>query len=419
MKKSYLPLLILGLTMSLFRLSAQAVLEADSLALVAFYNTSGGDWDTTNTWLQDSVYKWPGVVVTGNRVTELSIEGFFPTGTIAPEIGNLSALEVLKLIGLEDGPVILDLHGSLPSEIWNLTNLTKLQIKFTSVTGGIPAGISSMTSLQEINFQQTKLGGSIPSELFELPSLVKAYLHESDFTGTVPSTVTGATGLTRLYLYNNKLEGPLPFVNINNTSANIKLTGNFFTFADVKQYHDSLANYNLTDDYQYAQETQVLTPNEDDSVAFAFYAEGGESYAWFYNDNTTPASTDTLYYLPSVALTDTGTYTCKVQSSLVPNFEVRSVFIVDSVIEKPSALDKTTITDIKVYPNPFTDHITITGPSELQSVRIMDITGKSVLILDNLSGTTLSIPVTDINKGIYFMSIECKGSTCIQKVTKR
>ena len=48
------------------------VLESDSLALVALYNsTDGSNWTNNTNWLTGNVDTWFGVTVSGNRVTEL------------------------------------------------------------------------------------------------------------------------------------------------------------------------------------------------------------------------------------------------------------------------------------------------------------------------------------------------------------
>lgn len=72
-----------------------------------------------------------------------------------------------------------------------------------------------------------------------------------------------------------------------------------------------------------------------------------------------------------------------------------------------------------IYPNPFADEINIKSSDELKSVKILDITGKTVYIQDNLTGTSYTAPLQDLRKGIYFLSIESTGSTSIQKISKK
>jgi hypothetical protein len=265
-------------------------------------------------------------------------------GVISPSVGQLSELTSLKIIGLENPVTISPVSGTIPTEIYKLSKLKKLQIKFTMITGGIPAGVEGLTSLEEINFQQTYLGGSIPPQVFELPNLTKAYLHQSNFTGTVPSTVTGATKLSRLYVHDNKLIGPLPFVNLPKANAaKVNLNNNFFGFADVKQYHDSAANYTLTDDYQLAQEPQNFSLTEGEPLTMAIPTiQNGEVYTWFFNNTPVSAVVDTALVKAAVSRTDTGVYVCKVQSSLVSTFDIRAVFTIDDVTAIPEYVSGST-----------------------------------------------------------------------------
>ncbi|HCC31154.1 MAG TPA: hypothetical protein DEQ03_14080, partial [Marinilabiliales bacterium] len=321
MKKTFLLLLAICLLPGFSRLKAQ-VQVADSLALVDIYNAGdGSNWTSATNWLTGPVNTWQHVTVTGDRVTELTINQANMGGTLSPSIGQLTELTRFEI---QDAP---NLTGPVPAELWNCTKITRLQIKFTGMTGQLPsAGLANMTALGEINFQQTYLGGTIPEEVFTLPALTKAYLHESNFTGTVPATVANATQLTRLYLQSNKLVGPLTFVNIKNTASKVQLTGNFFSFADVKQYHDSAANYALTDDYQFAKEITTIEIGLNSEETLDGTVAGAEAYAWFKEGLSTVLSTDPTYQVSATTLDAEGTYTCKAQSSLVANFDIRSIY---------------------------------------------------------------------------------------------
>jgi len=72
------------------------------MALEALYHATGGprSWKGAKKagWLVgDDVGRWPGVTVTGGRVTKLDLCGFGLTGSIPREIGNLTALTQLRL----------------------------------------------------------------------------------------------------------------------------------------------------------------------------------------------------------------------------------------------------------------------------------------------------------------------------------
>ncbi len=406
-------------------------LEADSLALVDFYLASGGNWSST--WLVNPISEWDGLVVAEvngeNRVTELSTEGtnkngVYPSGTLSASIGDLSALTILKIIGQESGPVILDIHGSIPEEIWDLTSLTKLQIKYTNLTGGIPDGIESMTNLQEINFQQTYLNCEIPEELFELPALTKAYLHQSDFTGKVPETLTKATNLKRLYLQDNQLEAGLPYVNVATNGGKVELTGNYFTFADVQPYHDAdYGDGKITDDYQYAQAAQHYTYAQGESATFSLTVDDAAVYNWFLADATSNPVTagSNTHTISSISTDDAGTYyTCRIQSSLVSNFEIRAEFYIDEVTASSdvNGIDKTEV-NYQIWPNPCTTNLYIDAESDIQSVSIYNTVGTMVSYTQYAGSNNITIPVSELKMGLYILKIETINGTVVERIIKK
>ena len=105
------------------------VAEADSLALVALYNaTDGANWADNTNWLTTPVSQWFGVTVDGDRVTELNLTGNQLTGSIPPELGNLANLTRLILF-------LNQLTGAIPVELGSLTNLTDLSLEINQLTG--------------------------------------------------------------------------------------------------------------------------------------------------------------------------------------------------------------------------------------------------------------------------------------------
>ena len=78
-------------------LSAQ-VLEQDSLALVALYDsTDGANWTNNTNWFSGPVSTWYSITVSDNRVTRISLIWNNLAGSLPPEIGNLPLLEKLIL----------------------------------------------------------------------------------------------------------------------------------------------------------------------------------------------------------------------------------------------------------------------------------------------------------------------------------
>ena len=102
-----------------------------------------------------------GVVYSIENTTELDLSGRGLTGSIPPEIGNLTNLTELDLDGNQ-------LTGSIPSEIGNLTNLTELDLEGNQLTGSIPSEIGNLTNLESMYLSNNQLTGEIPIEICNL-----------------------------------------------------------------------------------------------------------------------------------------------------------------------------------------------------------------------------------------------------------
>jgi Leucine-rich repeat (LRR) protein len=137
------------------------------------------------------------------NLTYLSLLGNQLTGEIPSEIGNLTNLIGLYLSGNQ-------LTGSIPSEIGNLTNLIYLSLRYNQLTGSIPPEIGNLTNLTYLNLRSNQLTGSIPSEIGNLTNLTQLYLYDNQLTGEIPPEIGNLTNLTWLSLSENQLTGEIP-----------------------------------------------------------------------------------------------------------------------------------------------------------------------------------------------------------------
>ena len=83
------------------------------------------------------------------------------TGSIPPEIGNLTHLDWLFL---DDN----QLNGEIPPEIGNLTHLSYLRLDNNQLTGSIPPEIGNLTNLMWLHLNDNQLTGDIPQEVCNL-----------------------------------------------------------------------------------------------------------------------------------------------------------------------------------------------------------------------------------------------------------
>ena len=122
--------------------------------------------DTTPT----EVTLW-GVVYSIENTTELDLSGSGLTGSIPPEIGNLTNLTELDLDENQ-------LTGSIPSEIGNLTNLESMYLSNNQLTGEIPIEICNLNV--ELMVLLERFNITINQLCPPYPSCVEDYVGEQD-----------------------------------------------------------------------------------------------------------------------------------------------------------------------------------------------------------------------------------------------
>ena len=152
---------------------------------------------------------WIGGIKTDGRgritVLEIGAWGFgayWYSGEIPPELGNLSKLEVLDLIG--------GIRGEIPPELGDLDNLKELRLNSGGygLTGEIPPELGNLSKLEVLELNGD-LTGKIPSELGNLRRLEVLDLH-GGFTGEIPPELGDLDNLESLSLYSNRLAGCKP-----------------------------------------------------------------------------------------------------------------------------------------------------------------------------------------------------------------
>lgn len=184
-------------------------LVQDCLTLIAILDHWPGalsvrDWGANG----QNIRFWPGVKISGGRVTELNLQAKILTGTIPAEIGDLAALTRLNLSHNY-------LTGPIPEEIGSLAELTTLNLRYNSLSGPIPPEIGQLAELTQLRLNRNNLEGGIIRELGKLAKLSWLDLSSNRLEGSIPSDVVKLARFQggRLGLFGfcrNHLSGSVP-----------------------------------------------------------------------------------------------------------------------------------------------------------------------------------------------------------------
>lgn len=83
------------------------------------------------------------------------------------------------------------------------------------------------------------------------------------------------------------------------------------------------------------------------------------------------------------------------------------------------ALPELQLQDVRMYPNPFMDAVTLESTAPISEIRVTDLTGQVITMYQNLEANKYRLETDPLAVGIYFFIIRfADGSTTVQKLCK-
>lgn len=169
------------------------------------------------------------------HVRELQLLNMNLSGSLAPELGQLSHLEILDIMWNE-------VSGSIPKEIGKLSSLRLLLLNGNKLSGYLPDELGYLPHLWRLQVDENQISGPIPKSFSNLGSIKHLHLNNNSISGQIPFELSNLSTLVHLLVDNNNLSGYLPseFSNIPNLRI-IQLDNNNFHGAVIPAVYGNLS----------------------------------------------------------------------------------------------------------------------------------------------------------------------------------
>lgn len=373
-----------------------ACAHPDFVALDSFYQaTNGAIWNNNAAdWLSNcdpcgeeaGNNAWEGIFCTNNRVTGIALGGKNLTGTLPPEIGDLSELNFLNL-------AFNSLTGFIPPEIGNLSKLKwSLRLDNNQFTGNIPPEIGNLSQLTSLDLWNNQLDGTLPEELGNLPLNTFKVQNNTNLLGCYPSNYTAFCNINAVDFSGTMLPSFNDFCNNGSNSC---------TANDCPTMH-TLAAASTQDTIFKAAETIISTDTINASHTVTY--EAGQL----------------ITLLPGFEAKAGATFTAKIADCSTNLVAPEIANNRNSIATKSDA----STTKLLVYPNPFSTQTTIeftitkAGPIQIQ---LMDLTGRALQTVVPKSHFEAGIHQADLQNnqlqpGIYFIQLTNADKQLIHKI---
>ena len=223
-------------------------------------------------------------------LTGINFSNNLITGSLPTTLGALSDLQLINVYKN-------NLSGPLPSSLQVLTNLINFKLSLNDkISGEFPTWIGQLYQLTYFSLWQTKLHGTLPSSVGYLTNIQLFLVESNHLVGTIPTTIGLLTNLQFLYLFNNQFTGTVPSV-VGNCTALLDFRVNINSLiGSIPTTIGYLTNVQIL-----AFDTNPLTGTIPSSVGYLTNLEGLGIYETSISGQI-PTSIGDLVYLTDIYL---------------------------------------------------------------------------------------------------------------------
>ena len=341
-------------------------------------------------------------------------------------------------------------------------DIVRIELVNNDLTGQLHESIGDLRALNFLRLTVNGLTGTPPTSLGQLTNLTYLSLANNNFTGQAPQSITNLALLDTLYLDDNSFTG-IPDFSAYSTPENIRYFahGNNLTFETLEPNFTSgghIFNFLHYHRQTPAIEEEFIAANIGEDITLDATDGDNTSYQWQYG---TPNVADTSWNdIPGAnnpthtdALDATGTellIRCAKSNTLVPgvpNWEPGGQIIYSTtfILQQPSSIvasksfssgransfggatpSDIELADAKIYPNPFSAEINVIYPQDWQLVEmhLYNVHGSETAVRLNPGIQTpglMNMTLKDgLAPGIYMLKLNFnEGRQLVKRLVKK
>jgi Leucine-rich repeat (LRR) protein len=137
------------------------------------------------------------------NLTHLDISSHTVSGLVPTELGIYTGMEHLFLGNNR-------LSGTVPTELGQETHLMHVALSLQRVSGVIPSQLGKLAKLKTLLFKDNNISGVVPSQLAEIRGIHRIYLGANNISGTILPEYGSLPVLRTLGIYGNFMSGTIP-----------------------------------------------------------------------------------------------------------------------------------------------------------------------------------------------------------------
>ncbi len=122
-----------------------------------------------------------------------------------------------------------------------------------------------------------------------------------------------------------------------------------------------------------------------------------------------------IHYTPAIGLVATDSLVYRVYDALGAS-DTAVVYI---NVTGVTGLDEIADVAVKVFPNPFSNNISIRSSAVINQVDLFDVTGILVKTISAIESNTLELNTEELSLGIYFVKMSSLNGTLVKKIVKQ